>query len=143
MLIHDPHTHVDEILLTDRVKIEPPLPPQELAVTEGRLLLSNSKIHFCLVSGSALLERFEVQPVAIALIITIDINKHGQTFSDVAAGAEMNCESLRMIRHDDVGLDDAITVDCAILLEGGACNRPVDGASKLSEARHVAAVWRK
>jgi len=78
-----------------------------------------------------------VETVSIALILSVDVNEHGEAFGDVALGGQVDAERLWRVGDRDEGLDDAIAVDCTVFFELEACFGPFNLAYYLPEARHL------
>lgn len=78
-----------------------------------------------------------METVAVALVLSINVDEHSEAFGDVALGGQVDAEGLRRAGNRDEGLDDAVAVDGAIFFEFEACFWPFDLACYLSQAGHV------
>ena len=121
---------------TDVVTIKSPVSANKSSTPDRLLFLPQPEVHFSLISSLALLRRFQVESVAIALILSVHVDEHSKTLSYVAFGSKMDREGLWLVGDRDEGLDNAIAVDGAIFFELEAAFGPFDLARYLSEAWH-------
>ena len=119
------------------MEIKPPISADERPSTNRLLLLTQSKVYLRLASSLALSRLFQVESVAVALILSVDVDQHSQTLGNVPFGCQMDREGLRLLWDRNEGLDKAVAVDSAIFFELETSFGPFDLASYLSEARHL------
>jgi hypothetical protein len=78
-----------------------------------------------------------MESVAVALILSINVDEHSEAFGNVAFGGQVDREGLRLVGDGDEGLDEAVAVDGTVLFELEASFGPFDLAGYLSKARHL------
>ena len=117
--------------------IKSPVSANERPTTNRLLLLPQPEFNVGLISSLALFRRLQVKSVAIALILSVDVDQRSQALSYVALGGQVDREGLRPVGDRDEGLDDAVAVDGAVFFELETRFGPFDLAGYLSEARHL------
>jgi hypothetical protein len=117
--------------------IKPPISSNKSPLADRLLLLPQPEFHLYLVSRLTFLRRLQMETVAIALVLSINVDEHGEAFGDVALGGQVDAEGLRRAGNRNEGLDDAVAVYGAIFFEFEACFWTFDLACYLSQARHV------
>jgi hypothetical protein len=122
--------------------VKPPVPPNKRPPTNRLLLLPQPEVHLRLISRLALLRRLEMESIAVALVLSINVDEHGEAFGDVAFGGKVYTEGLWLLGDGDEGLDEAVAVDGAVLFELETCFGPFDLAGYLAEVRHLEGCFR-
>lgn len=78
-----------------------------------------------------------METVAIALILSINVNEHSEAFGDVTLRGQVDAEGLGRAGNCNEGLDEAVAINGAIFFEREACFWPFDLAGNLSETGHL------
>ena len=130
---------------TNIVIVESPCSAHIHSVAECLLFLPDGEVNFCSFSRSTFLGRHKIDTDAIGLVLAIDEDKHGQTLVDEAFGCQVDCEWLRSVGHNNVGLHNAVPIAGLVLLERCASVRPLYGAGQAPQLGHpggfVSSFW--
>jgi hypothetical protein len=117
--------------------IKPPISSEKRASADRLLLLPQPEVHLCLVPRLILLRWLQVETVAIALILSINVHEHSEAFGDVTLRGQVDAEGLGRAGDCNESLDEAVAINGAIFFELEACFWPFDLAGNLSETGHL------
>lgn len=81
------------------------------------LLLAHTQVDLKELRWRLLLRDNQASAIAIALVLTIDVDEHGNAWGDVAVGREMNCEIDLFLWHGNDCSNIAITVYSAVFFK--------------------------
>jgi hypothetical protein len=115
---------------------ERPVPSQKSAISLLRLLLSDAEVDFNVLGRDTLARNLEAASVAIALILAIHVDKHGETRRDVTLRSEVDAEVYFFVGDSDVAGHMAVTVVFAVLGDFGVRAAQFDSAGELFERWH-------
>ena len=119
---------------------ERPLPGDEESIRTLFLLLTHIEVDFEFLGGHARSGNLQTLSVAIALVLAVHVDVSGETGGDVAVARDVDVEWEVGFWDGDEGLDAAVCVAMAILLEFGAACAQLEGCGDLLECRHAAVV---